>query len=389
MSTIDTCFSNRLDPKPHMRAKPVADERDATPELAIVIPTFNERDNIIPLVECLRACLDGISWEIVFVDDDSKDDTISVIRALARHDRRIRAIRRINRRGLSGACLEGILSTSAPVVAVMDADLQHDERCLPKMLDIIRQGTFDMVVASRFETKGCPVAGLTRFRLAGSKFAISISQRLLGIGISDPMSGFFMTKREVIEAVAPRLSNQGFKILMDIIASSKDSIRIAEMPFTFKPRVRGESKLDSSVVLEYLGLLVAKMTGDLVSPRMLSFCLVGSLGVVIHLAALRVLFLSGQSFPVSQTIAMFCAIASNYTFNNAITYKDRRRHGWRFFTGLLLFAALCSVGVVAGVGVSTLFYSEQPRWWLDGLAGAAIGVAWNYVSSSSVIWRAR
>lgn len=366
-----------------------SDLRLPTPELCIVIPTFNERDNIVPLIERLRTSLEGIAWEVIFVDDDSKDKTLSVVRGLSITDHRIRGIRRINRRGLSGACVEGMLSTSAPIIAVMDADLQHDEGCLPKMLAEIRRGSASMVVATRFDAQGSAVDGLTRMRLAGSRLAISIARQLLGVNISDPMSGFFMARREVIEAVAPKLSNQGFKILMDIIASSPDKVSISEIPFTFKPRIHGESKLDSSVVIEYLGLVVAKASGDLISPRMLSFCFVGTLGVLVHLAVLRLLFLSGLSFPVSQTIAMLAAIVSNYTFNNAITYKDRRRRGWRFLTGLLLFGALCSLGVVAGVGVSSLFYSEQPRWWLDGLAGAAIGVAWNYVSSTSLTWRAR
>lgn len=372
-----------------MTGKPAGEIQTAVPELCVVVPTFNERDNIVPLVEGLRSCLRGIAWEVVFVDDDSKDRTLSVVRGLSLDDNRIRAIRRVNRRGLSGACLEGMLSTSASVVAVMDADLQHDETCLPGMLDQIRKGSVDMVVATRFENRGDRVDGLTRARQAGSLLAIGLAQKVLGIRISDPMSGFFMVRRDVVEQAAPRLSSQGFKILMDIIASSPGKLAIAEMPFVFRPRMHGQSKLDSSVVIEYLGLVAAKATGDILSPRMLSFCMVGTLGVFVHLAVLRLMFSSGVSFPVSQTLAMLAAIASNYTFNNAITYKDRRRRGWRFLTGMMLFAALCSVGVVAGVGVSTLFYTEQPRWWLDGLAGAAIGVAWNYVTSSSVIWRAR
>lgn len=361
----------------------------AGPELCIVIPTFNERGNIAHLVDKLRTCLAGISWEVIFVDDNSKDRTLDAVHTLARVDRRIRGIRRINRRGLAGACIEGMLSTAAPIIAVMDADLQHDERCLPKMLEQIRTGTAEMVVATRFERPGKIVDGLTRFRQAGSRLAIRLAQRILNVTLSDPMSGFFMLRREIVEAVAPKLSQQGFKILLDIIASSPKGMRISELPYVFKPRLHGESKLDSAVVVEYLGLVVAKASGDLISSRMLLFCMVGSLGVLVHLAFLRLLLLQGMPFSVSQTIAMLAAIASNYAFNNAITYKDRRRRGWRFVSGFFLFALLCSVGVIAGVGISTLFYSEHPRWWLDGLAGAAIGVVWNYITSSAVTWRAR
>lgn len=359
------------------------------PELCVIIPTFNERDNVGPLIERLRCCLTGISWEMIFVDDDSKDGTLEKVHAIAAGDRRIRGMRRINRRGLSGACIEGVLATSAPVVAVMDADLQHDETCLPTMLDTIQHGQADMVVATRFENRLDKVEGLTAFRQLGSRLAIEFAQRILKVEITDPMSGFFMARRAVVEAVAPKLSHQGFKILLDIIASSPKSLLISEIPYAFKPRIHGESKLDSSVVLEYLGLILAKASGDLISTRMVSFCLVGTLGLFVHFVVLRLLFLNGIAFPVSQTAAMFAAIISNYTLNNALTYRDRRRRGWRFLSGLLLFAGLCSVGVVAGVGVSTLFYGAQQRWWLDGLAGAAIGVVWNYITSTAVTWRAR
>jgi dolichol-phosphate mannosyltransferase len=360
-----------------------------SPELSIVVPTFNERPNVPLLVEKLRLALAGIEWEVIFVDDDSTDGTMGLVRRIASSDNRVRGIRRVGRRGLSGACVEGILSSSARFVAVMDGDLQHDEKCLPTMLHILREDKADVVVASRFGETGQHRQGLSQARSLGSRFAIRIAQTFLRVTVSDPMSGFFMLRREIVDTVAPRLSQQGFKILLDLLASSRGSIRVEEVPFVFRARIHGESKLDLSVVMEYLGLVVAKASGDLVSLRFLSFGLVGTTGLAVHLAVLRVLLLRGLSFPVAQTVAMLAAMAFNYTLNNLFTYRDMRRRGWRFFTGLAMFAALCSFGVIAGVGVSAMFYESEPRWWLAGLAGAVIGAAWNYVTNSAITWRKR
>lgn len=357
------------------------------PELSIVIPTFNERDNIVPTIERLRTALSGIAWEVIFVDDDSTDRTLDVVRDLSQRDRRIRGIRRVNRRGLAGACVEGILSSSASVVAVMDADLQHDETLLAAMFEIIRQDEGDLVVATRYGDEQPSDEALTRIRQTGSRAAIRVAQRLLNVRTTDPMSGFFMVRRTVVETAAPKLSQQGFKILLDLIASSPSSLEIAEIPYIFRPRLHGESKMDASVVFEYLGLLLSKWSGDLLSPRMLLFSMVGSTGVFMHLAVLRAMLIHGAAFPIAQLTAMLTAVASNYTLNNALTYRDRRRRGWRFLTGLVLFALLCSVGIVAGVGVSSLFYGQQSKWWLAGLAGAVIGAVWNYITSSMITWR--
>jgi dolichol-phosphate mannosyltransferase len=338
--------------------------------------------------------LPGIEWEVVFVDDDSKDGTIAAVRDIAACDSRVRGIRRIARRGLAGACLEGILSSSAPIVAVMDGDLQHDERCLPAMFEILRRGEADVVIASRYENNGSADSGLTRLRSSGSRLATRLARLLLKTPVNDPMSGFFMLRRDIVDAVAPRLSGQGFKILLDIVASSPATMRIREIPYVFGRRMHGQSKLDSMVVLEYAGLLIAKASGDLVSTRFLAFGLVGSAGVVVHLCVLYALLPHGLAFAVAQAAAMVTAMAFNYTLNNAFTYRDQRRRGWRFLTGFGLFATLCSFGLVAGVGVSTLLYTSQlytghSRWWVAGLAGAVVGAAWNYITNSAITWRRR
>ena len=358
-------------------------------QLTIVVPTLNERANISLLVTRLQESLRGIDWEVVFVDDDSNDGTIAAVREIAARDHRVRGIRRIARRGLAGACLEGILSSSAPIVAVMDGDLQHDETCLPAMFEIMRSGEADLVVASRYENDASADSGLTRLRSSGSRLATRLARLLLKTPVKDPMSGFFMLRREIVDAVAPRLSRQGFKILLDIVASSPTTMRIREVPYVFGPRLHGQSKLDSLVVLEYIELLVSKASGDLISTRFLAFALVGSAGVVVHLSVLHALLPHGLRFAVAQAASMFTAMAFNYTLNNAFTYRDQRRRGWRFVTGFGMFAALCSFGLVAGVGVSTLLYTKPSRWWVAGLAGAIVGAAWNYITNSAITWRRR
>src|SRR5690606_20800408 len=333
----------------------------AAPELTVVLPTYNERDNLPLMVERLGRVLAGVAYEIVVVDDNSPDGTADVGRAIAARDPRVRVIRRVGRRGLSGAWGEGMLASSAEVVAVMDADLQHDESLLPEMLGRLRSGAVDLVVASRHVEGGDVGEGLSKIRAAGSGLANRLARRLLNVTLSDPMSGYFMIRRAEVERLAPKLSSQGFKILLDIVATARGSLRIAELPFTFRERLHGDSKLDTLVTLDYLGLLVSKLFGDLVSVRFLMFGLVGASGVVVHLVALKAaLELIGLPFNAAQTLATVVAMTTNFYLNNRLTYRDRRLTGLAALRGLLSFYAVCSVGVLANVGVANLIYEREP-----------------------------
>ncbi len=357
-------------------------------ELSIVLPTFNEAENIPVLVGLLHKTLSGIDWEVIVVDDNSPDGTTDVARSIAGVDPRVRVIRRIGRRGLSGACIEGMLSSSARFVAVMDADLQHDEALLPEMLAVLKTGDADLVVASRKVEGGTVGDGLSRVRAWGSNIANSLAQKLLNVTVSDPMSGFFMIRRDKAEEIAPKLSAQGFKILLDIVSSFDGALRIRELPFTFRERQHGESKLDTLVTLDYFGLLLAKYFGDMVSVRFLMFGLVGASGLVVHLVALRLFLVVGAlEFNAAQTAASFVAMTSNFFLNNQLTYRDRRLHGLKAVIGLLTFYAVCSVGVLANVGVANLIYLEPSYWWFAGTAGAIMGAVWNYAASSALTWR--
>lgn len=359
------------------------------PVLSVVVPTFNERDNVGKLYRKLDATLTGIAWEVVFVDDNSPDGTWDVVRGLARQDSRVRCIRRIGRRGLSGACIEGILASSAPYAAVMDADLQHDETQLPKMLSLLQNGEAELVVGSRY-IEGGSADSFDRGRAGASQLATEVAKRALGVAIADPMSGFFIIRRDRFEELAPELSTQGFKILLDIVATAHGKLRTMEIPYTFGSRLHGESKLDSMVALDFLGLVLAKFTNDIVSLRFLLFAMVGGTGLFVHLGTLFVaLKLFDLPFAVAQAAGAFVAMTSNFILNNFLTYRDQRLKGFAILGGLVAFYLVCSVGLFANVGVAFSVYDKQPIWWLAGAAGALMGVVWNYAMSGLFVWRKR
>ena len=360
---------------------------DAPPLLSIIVPTLNERDNIPELLQRIESALSGISWEVIFVDDDSRDGTIDVIRGHAARDPRVRGLRRIGRRGLAGACIEGMLASSAPYVAVMDADLQHDASLLARMLAVLENNHADLVVGSRYVAGGS-IERFSASRAQGSRAANLIARRLLGVGLADPMSGFFVIRRERFERLAPELSIHGFKILLDIVATARGGLRIVELPYTFGARLHGDSKFASLIVLDFIGLILSKLTRNALSLRFVLFALVGAVGLLVHLAALySAIFAFQSTFAHGQIVAAIVAMTSNFILNNELTYRDQRLTGIAFLRGLIAFYLVCSIGVIANVGVAFSLYSEQPVWWLAGAAGALMGVVWNYVMSSLFVWR--
>ena len=360
-----------------------------SPELSVIVPTLNERSNVPLVVKCLGEALQGLHWEVVFVDDDSADGTVAVARSLARIDPHVRCMRRIGRRGLAGAGIEGILASSAFAVAVLDGDLQHDETLLPQMLARLRTDA-DLVVGTRFAQGGSATDGLSGIRQWASRLAAAAARHITGVRLSDPMSGFFMIWRETFEELAPRLSTQGFKLLLDILASAPQQLKLVELPYRFRARQHGQSKLNGLVVLEYFGLLLAKVSGDRLSIRFVIFALVGASGLVAHLVALNVLLsIFHMRFAWGQTLAAFAAMTWNFFLNNLLTYRDYRLQGLSMLRGLLSFYVVCSVGAIANIGVASWVYGGQPSWWLAGTAGALMGAVFNYAASSALTWHQR
>ncbi|WP_133020714.1 glycosyltransferase family 2 protein [Sphingomonas sp. PP-CE-1A-559] len=357
-------------------------------QLAVVIPTFNEKANVATLIAKLDQALVGLNWEAIFVDDDSPDGTADAAREIARLDKRVRVIQRIGRRGLSSACIEGMCATAAPVVAVIDGDLQHDETLLPAMLDLLKDGETDVAIGSRFVSGGC-TGEWDSDRVAKSALATKLSRRVLKCDLNDPMSGFFMIRTDIVRHLSPSLSAIGFKILLDLLTASPTPLRFVEVPYTFRCRTEGESKLDHVVAMEYLIAIYDRMFGRVVPVRFAMFSAIGVLGVGIHMAVLTALFVGfGAHFLVGEIVATLAALTFNFFLNNALTYRDRRLKGWRqLVDGWVSFAVICSVGAVANVGIAAFLYEMRDgAWAASALIGVLVGAVWNYALSSKFTW---
>jgi dolichol-phosphate mannosyltransferase len=355
-------------------------------ELSITVPTFDERENVVPLLQRLQSALNGIVFEVVFVDDDSPDGTAEFVREIARTTPRVRIIQRIGRRGLASAGLEGMLSSGAPYLAIMDADLQHDESVLPIMLEKMRSGRYDLVVGSR-NVEGGGMGEFARERVALSQLGRRVSKLISRHELSDPMSGYFMLTRDFFGEVVRRTTGVGFKILLDLVASSQRPVRIAEVPYVFRARKHGKSKLDINVGVEYVYLICDKLVGTWLPIRFAVFCLVGFAGVAVHLGALWVLYSRlGWSFSAALIVAITIAMVGNFALNNMLTYRDRRRRGGRFVSGLLLFCAACSVGSLSNYAVARFLVANGIWWPIASLCGLAIASVWNFGATGIVTW---
>lgn len=358
------------------------------PQLSVIVPTFNEADNVVELRDRVAAALPGVDWEQIFVDDDSLDGTTERLLAMAQDDRRVRSMLRIGRRGLATACVEGMLAASSPLVAVMDADLQHDESRLPQMFELLRNSEVDIVVGSRYVDQGS-IGDWGRVRALVSRWATLLSRSVLRADLRDPMSGFFMVRREaMLDCVRAGMSGVGFKILLDLFASSPTPLRFREIPYTFRARHAGESKLDSNVAWEFLLMLLDRLFRGWIPIRFIAFSMVGALGLGVHMAVLTVLYRGvGSSFVAAQTTATVVAMSFNFLLNNLLTYRDMRLRGWAMLGGWLSFVAACSIGGVANVGIAAYLFQERGGWIVPAAAGVLVGAVWNYALTALYTWK--
>lgn len=363
-----------------------ADQPSAARDLAVIVPTWNEAENVAPLVARLSQALAGCDWEAVFVDDGSPDGTAAEVRAAAVREPRLRCLERHGERGLSSACIAGMRATDAAHLAVIDADLQHDESLLPRMLVLLKSGAADLVVASRM-LPGGDADALPWHRRLMSRLGATLARLVLPVALSDPMSGFFMLRRALFDETAPRLGGRGFKILLDIVAAAPPGLRCRELAYRFRPRHAGRSKLGARVGVEYLLFLVEQAVGRRLSLRIALFAIVGATGVVVHMAALGLLFkLAGLPFAAAQTLATVAAMTSNFLVNNVLTYRDRRLGGRQMLRGLLLFYAVCAVGALANIVAATLVFEASGAWLLAGAVGVVLAGIWNFAVSSLTVW---
>jgi dolichol-phosphate mannosyltransferase len=370
----------------HKQSLPAMNDRL---ELAVVVPTFNESANVPTLIARLEAALVGRRWEAIFVDDDSPDGTADVARAIAQADTRVRVVQRIGRRGLSSACIEGICATAAPIVAVIDGDLQHDETIMPVMLAALdADPELDLAIGSRFVTGG-GTGDWDSDRVAKSAFATKLARGVLKAELKDPMSGYFMIRTHIVRDLTRDMSAIGFKILLDIMTTSAKPLVFREFPYTFRVRTQGESKLDHVVAMEFLIALYDRMFGHVVPVRFAMFSAIGLLGLLIHLTVLGTLFVGlGESFRTGTIVATGIAMTFNFFLNNALTYRELRLKGAReMLGGWVSFCLVCSVGAIANVGVAEFLHGVQSREWaLSATIGVLVGAVWNYAMSSRFVW---
>ena len=359
------------------------------PLLGVVIPTLNEAGNVEALIARLENTLAGIDWEVIFVDDDSEDGTADLVRRISLEKPYVRVVHRLGRRGLSSACIEGMMAGSAPYLAVMDGDLQHNEAILPRMLEKLRSEGLDIVVGSRHVGDGS-MGALTGYRLLLSNLGRFLSRMVCRCEIQDPMSGFFVLDRRFLDESVRRTSATRFKILVDLISSCPRPVKLAEVPYEFRKREHGESKLESTVLVDYLFLIVEKLVGDLIPLRFVLFVIVGLGGMLLHVAILGVLFVGrGVEFIVAQAVATLAAMTLNFLLNNWLTFRDRRARGWRALGALLSFYAACSIGALANLALAHFLYVRDIPWFLAGVLGLVVGSVWNFSVTSALIWRVR
>ena len=361
------------------------------PTLSIVIPTYNERDNIIVILEELKKVLKSISHEIIFVDDNSPDGTSAVVKDCMKKSSKIRLIHRIGRRGLAGAVIEGIFAANADIVAVMDCDLQHDENKLLDMINLFsKNSSLDIVIGSRFtETGEISEKAFSKIRELGSKATTFIIKKVLNITSTDPLSGFFMVKKESFLKSSENLQTQGFKVLADFLATSGKNIQIKEIGYRFKNRIAGESKMSFLTTLELIGLVLSQILKGKVSIRFILFCMVGLSGIFVQLLITGLVMLLINQFPTSQTFGIIAAMTSNYFLNNIITFQERKLKSLDLIRGLFSFYLICSLGAFTNIAIATYIFSFSSNWLISSFIGACFGAVWNFTLSSIFTWKSK
>jgi dolichol-phosphate mannosyltransferase len=256
------------------------------------------------------------------------------------------------------------------------------------MLKLLKTDDLDLVVGSRF--LGNTVKGLSAQREKMSRFGNKLCRYVTKASLSDPLSGFFMIRRNVIEQNVSRLSNQGFKILLDIMATHTSPLKFKEIGFQFRERVHGESKLDTLVLLEFFKVLLEKTIGRYLSPQLVFFMGVGGLGALVHFSILSLCFKHFHvNFLTSQTLATYTSMTFNFFLNNFFTYRDQRKKGLKVLSSFFLFILICSVGAFLNISVSDYLFQQGWNWIISGFVGILAGAFWNYITNSTLTWKSK
>lgn len=359
------------------------------PELTIVVPTLNERENVREVASRLAATMTraGISYEVVFVDDDSPDGTWQEVDRLSRERPEVRLVHRIGRKGLSSAAFEGMLTARGEYVAVMDGDLQHDETILPELLARAKAGA-DIAIGSRYCDEGS-VGEWAERRQQMSRLATAAARGVLPQHVTDPLSGFFLCRASVAREAARRVSQRGFKLLAEILGSDP-SLTAVEVPYRFRNRRAGESKMSGPVVEEYLVFLYDRALGRFVPLRFAKYCVVGLAGAVVSVAVLFACWKGlGLGFGPSVAAGTEAAIVFNFVLNNRWTFRDYVASGRAAIPVFLRYQAVCVVGALASYSITLTLYDHDVGWTAAAPAGAFVGALWNYAMAKMFAWRAQ
>lgn len=361
-----------------------------TLRVSIVLPTYNERGNIEPLLAQLLPLQERFELEILVVDDDSADGTAELVRQLAHGEPRLRLIRRVGRSGLASAIKEGLLDATGDIAVVMDSDGQHEPASVRQAVETLLEGPSDLVIGSRFHAEAS-IEGLSGRRETGSTWANASARFSLPKRyghLTDPMSGFFALQLEPLLPLIRAVDVNGFKFLYELLAVSKGQLRTAEVPLSFQPRTYGRSKLDLAIFWDFLISVLHSLSFRLLPRRAISFALVGASGVLVQLLVTQLLMLGLQlSFEQALPVAVVSAASSNYLINNALTFRFARLKGLALLRGLLKFLLVASLPVLANVGLASAYYSYVARdTFAAQLAGILVVFVWNYAASSRFVW---
>jgi dolichol-phosphate mannosyltransferase len=355
-------------------------------KISIIIPTYNEKDNIAPLLSRVDQALAGYDYEVLIVDDNSRDGTIEAASELASRYP-VRVIVRRNERGLATAVVHGLKSASGPIIGVMDADLQHPPEVLPDLVKAIQDGA-DMAIASRYiPGGGCPNWGLSRRII--SRVALMISHLLLPStrAVKDPLAGFFMFRRQNVDPA--RLKPIGYKISLEIMLIGSFQ-KVVEVPYIFEDRSAGQSKLNPGQQLDYLKHLFSLMarTGEL--GMLIRFMLVGLSGVVVNEGVYWLLTRFGGLAAydwLAVIIGIEVSIITNFILNDTFTFA-KRRAGKSFLGRLLKFNLICIAGAVIQWGLFMLFTRVFGVYdLLSNFIGIVVAFLWNYFVNRNWTWR--
>jgi len=361
--------------------------------LSLVLPTYNEAKNIPELLPKLEEILTGIEHEIIIVDDDSPDGTWHIALELAQGREDLHVIRRLGRRGLSSAVIEGFLAAKGDVFAVMDADGQHDFELLPALYHAVRSGS-GIAVGSRY-VEGGSVGEWDERRQVLSRIATRLALFLCAVKVKDPMSGFFAIERSLFERVVTKLNPKGFKILLDLLVCVPRETQVTEHPFTFRKRLHGQSKLSLRVQVDFLEYLYDVTVGKYIPLTFVKYSLVGTLGVFVHLCAYYAItrFVLQSSHPsvggfsIAVIGATETAIVFNFFLNNIWTFAGQRLQGKQAAVGFLKFNIACLFGALVNWGVSTSLFALKWQEFLAVFLGAMAGVMWNYTVNRIFTWK--